>query len=87
MRIDEMISIYVICEFISFWLIQMLGQLSYGEPFVQHVQRILSQSMLIVPYMEHNDDGMVPVNFVLLNKYMEVSCDNNPISVGIVPDN
>ena len=40
----------------------------YGVPFVQHVQLKFGQSMLIViPYMEHNDDGMVPVKFVLLH--------------------
>ena len=58
----------MLCERTLCQLVHVLLQLLYVVPFVQHVQMKFGQSMLIViPYMEHNDDGMVPVKFVLLN--------------------
>ena len=57
-------------------------------PSKQHVQATLAQSMnMSIPELEHNVEGMVPVNCVLLNKSNRLSSVKLPNVEGMVPVN
>lgn len=60
------------------------------SPSVQHEQTMVfwsTQLMYTLVDREHNSDGTVPLNAVLLYKSKEVSCNKFPNVDGIVPDN
>jgi hypothetical protein len=66
----------------------VIGQLVCPLSSKQHVHTILAQSILISTFdTEHNVDGMVPANCVLLNTQKLVSCVSCPNVDGIVPVN
>ena len=57
-------------------------------PSKQHVQATEAQSIhMMIPKLEHNMEGMVPVNCVLLYKYKRSSRVRLPNVEGMVPFN